>query len=359
MANKKYVVGAESVTEVVYLNMNVCATGGKKERLVFVDDDARADIVNHKRNYGQRRKVRRETVKELIVNNFTPGQSSMITLTFAPKEACKDSPSMEGDLDNLLSAVDLGSYRATDEDGIFYERQEEEKHSTPEIDDADIFINVPDISQIKERDNCDIFVEGDMEEPDDAFWNAVQIPTPEDKYQDLKVCNREFKKFIQRMNYRYENFRYVAVMTRQRNQRWHYHMFCNLPFVDYKSLLDVWKNGGVFVSVTDGENFEIKWKYMIQNMSKDKAPDLAGEKGYLSSRGLKRNVVFRSWKWDEAEQCREIGVYLKAHGHGELEYTSKSPAHEGECKYYKYDVALPKAFTNNGEAAPRQQEVPI
>lgn len=344
MANKKYIISADGVTEVVYLNMNVHASGGKKEINPFIDSGK--DNVTSKRNYAQRRKKRRETVKELIVNNFAPGKSSMITLTFQPEQA-RDTTDAKNQIEQPIWKE--GKWVADqpfDGEGVFVELPDEIVRPYVELDDADIFIDEPvqeSGKDIRKIDDSCIFLEGDVEEADWGAWELERIgmQKTKDKYCDLKVCNREFKKFIQRMNYYYENFRYVAVMARQENQRWHYHMFCNLAFIEHEELSAIWRNGGVYTTSTKKDVFEQKWKYVIKNMAEDGTADLEGENGYLASRGLQRNVVLRSWKQQEADQCIGVERYLKTRGQAELRFVSKSPEHEGECKYYHYQVVVP------------------
>ena len=50
---------------------------------------------------------------------------------------------------------------------------------------------------------------------------------PEKQFSDIKTTHKEFKKFVQRVNDHYDNFRYVATFSRQKNGNWHYHMICN------------------------------------------------------------------------------------------------------------------------------------
>src|SRR5690625_1709408 len=66
------------------------------------------------------------------------------------------------------------------------------------------------------------------------------------KYQ--KTANYEFKKYIQRLNYRVTGqkraiLKYTAVVERQRREAIHYHViFYNLPYTPFNELLDVWQN---------------------------------------------------------------------------------------------------------------------
>lgn len=348
MEQKKLVISADSVTEVVYQNMNIRATGGRKEPKLFIETSA--DAAMSQRNYAQRRKKRRETVKELITNNFCPGKSSMITLTFeAPK-----SPEFQEVLSSRFNPYSL--------DNLLVEEYDIAKLPVQTIPTEELFIedDGEDEPEPAPVNIDDIFVEDDEDEPVWGYMPLEQTkePEPKEPFQELQKCNTEFKKFIQRMNYYYENFRYVAVMAKQKKGNWHYHMFCNLPFIDYQELMEIWRNGGVYISKADKDSFEIQWKYMLKNMSEDKAPDLAGEKGYLASKGLKRNVVYRSWQRDEAEQVQKIEQYVQKRTKPILQHTSKSPEHEGECWYYRYDISIPEIVKPQDEAKRRERRKP-
>src|SRR5690625_7754800 len=66
--------------------------------------------------------------------------------------------------------------------------------------------------------------------------------------KDHKTANDEFKKFIQRLNYRVTGqkraiLKYTAVVERQRREAIHYHViFYNLTYTPFNEILDVWYN---------------------------------------------------------------------------------------------------------------------
>jgi wyosine [tRNA(Phe)-imidazoG37] synthetase (radical SAM superfamily) len=65
-----------------------------------------------------------------------------------------------------------------------------------------------------------------------------------EKIQDLDFTHKEFKKFIQRMNRRYEDFIYLATFSRQENGTWHYHMITNMIMDEsVNNIQNIWGNG--------------------------------------------------------------------------------------------------------------------
>lgn len=275
MAHEKLIIGANEITKIIYVGTNVKAKGGKKEKQRRYIDDRKSDFTYdvlgrqvwekqiavgkyHVKNYKQRNKNRRNVVGELIYNNFQPNKSAMITLTFAniKKE------------DVEKSCFDIK------EDHPFYEANK--AIQTMELNYAAM---------------------NDIFSPGAALESAVSIDSEnnDERYHDLKTCNKEFKKYIQKMNYRYDNFKYVAVMARQENGNWHYHMICNIVFIDFNELKQVWGLGGVNIQkISSKTQLNKVMNYSCKNMNNAKL-DIKGEKGYLASKGLNRNIVLRSW----------------------------------------------------------------
>ena len=71
---------------------------------------------------------------------------------------------------------------------------------------------------------------------------------------DLKTANYIFNKFILRMNYKYNNFEYLAVPEFQKRGAVHYHLLCNLPFIEIAELQELWGQGFVKINKIDDVN---------------------------------------------------------------------------------------------------------
>jgi len=116
---------------------------------------------------------------------------------------------------------------------------------------------------------------------------------------DVKQANKEFKKFIQRLRYRYgKNFKYANVIQFQKRGAVHYHMMSDLPYIPHEDLEKIWGKGFVYVNkITHVDNVGA---YMIRYMGKDMTDTrLMGQKSYMTSRNLVRP---REYVGDEAEQ---------------------------------------------------------
>lgn len=305
MAEKKIIISATEITEVIYFGSNLKSKGGKQEKNeVFIQDKAfeevekdgciltsgKGELVGqyHIKNYQQRKKSRRHTVDELVVNNFHVNKCSIITLTFGDKN--------EGISANTgtssVSPLEVGAAKVAEE-----------------VENG-----------------------GDFQTQFEAFYNSIVAPglkhlhkdtaETQSQYTDLAICNKEFKKFIQRMTYRYDGFKYVAVMGKQSNGNWHYHMICNIAYIRFAELKEIWGLGGAYIKkIGNKEQFAKSKNYLKKNM-KEAATYLEGKKGYLASKGLSRNIELRSWVEKESneytKQARRLEEIKK-----EVDYTRK------------------------------------
>lgn len=117
--------------------------------------------------------------------------------------------------------------------------------------------------------------------------------TFKENLKDVKKANKEFKLFIKRLkqyiNYNFDkNFKlkYLAVIEFQERGAIHYHMLCNIPYIDLHIIQnDIWKNGICFINkITHVDNLGA---YIVKYITKDVNDfRLMGEKGYLRSNNL-------------------------------------------------------------------------
>lgn len=130
--------------------------------------------------------------------------------------------------------------------------------------------------------------------------------TFENEQFDLTDAHRKFKRFIQRVNSHYDNFRYLATFNRQSNGRWHYHVLCNFaPTIRNREVWELWNHGITFITYFDKQSlFPQAINYLIDNMV-ESAGETQGKHGYLCSGNLERNIVLKSYKDSDAEQFDE------------------------------------------------------
>lgn len=196
--------------------------------------------------------------------------------------------------------------------------------------------------------------------------------TFKENIQDLEFANREFTKFIQRLNYATTGqkkavLKYVAVNERQERGAIHYHVvFFNLPFVpvdknkaidfiekgklpkDYKvknNLYDLWGHGGVDAQALakDVKNADDVGSYMTKYMTKsyesEESETLSHKqrkeemykKRYLCSKELEKPLEVIMTE-------KELAIWQDTQAHKELFTTEFENEHLGKCRYTKYSI---------------------
>lgn len=147
--------------------------------------------------------------------------------------------------------------------------------------------------------NCNAWFKKDGE----PFLPLMFTFTFKDDYRNVKNANREFTKFIQRLNYhvfgeKKNQLKYVSVIEFQDKNRKgvvHYHaLFFNLPFFNVKKLKEIWGLGIVqYEKIEDPLGIA---KYVSKYISKSFDDErLCGEKCYFISRGLKQPIIVRDY----------------------------------------------------------------
>lgn len=116
-----------------------------------------------------------------------------------------------------------------------------------------------------------------------------------DNIQDTKYANREYSKFIQRLNFMItgnkEKFlKYVVVIEFQKRGAIHYHvLFFNLPYIEYlkTKMADLWGRG--YINIKSVDRVKNVAKYMSKYMSKEfDNPRLYRKRCYFPSSDLKQ-----------------------------------------------------------------------
>lgn len=108
---------------------------------------------------------------------------------------------------------------------------------------------------------------------------------------DLNFAHYEFDKFIKRLKTRFEGFQYISVIEFQKRGAIHFHLLCNLPYVDVNALSEVWGYG--FIKLNNIDNVDNVGAYVTKYMTKDNIDErLVGRKCYTMSKGLSKPVEY-------------------------------------------------------------------
>lgn len=125
-------------------------------------------------------------------------------------------------------------------------------------------------------------------------------------YTDLSKAHYEFKKFIQRVDSHYNDFRYIATFNRQSNGNWHYHLFANFPnTITNATIQSLWRKGITYITyIKTQADYRQSMDYLIQNMDQA-ANELKGKRGYLAPKDIERDKVYKSWNNQHTEEFNE------------------------------------------------------
>lgn len=108
--------------------------------------------------------------------------------------------------------------------------------------------------------------------------------------RDIKESNIRFTLFIRRLRHRIPYLKYLAVIEFQdRNGRGavHYHMLCNIPYMDWRKLKKLWSHGDIHIRRPKSQKQVVFYlpKYFDKNIH-----DLrfSGRRSFMYSKNLKR-----------------------------------------------------------------------
>lgn len=129
--------------------------------------------------------------------------------------------------------------------------------------------------------------------------NKFLTLTFEENVTDLNYSNNELKKWIDRVNYQVfhtkkREMKYVAVIEFQKRGAVHYHILCNMPYIDVNSLAKIWGHGFIKLNKIKGDKGRFGsdecdnvGAYVCKYMTKDNDDErLKGRKSYLMSQNL-------------------------------------------------------------------------
>lgn len=111
----------------------------------------------------------------------------------------------------------------------------------------------------------------------------------------LDLANSKFKTFIQRLKVRYPNFKYLCVPEFMKNGRVHYHLLCNIPYIDNLQLTNIWGNGFTFIRRID--NIDNLGAYICKYLGKANFdPRYFQHNKFFYSYNLLRPIIIDTYK---------------------------------------------------------------
>lgn len=109
------------------------------------------------------------------------------------------------------------------------------------------------------------------------------------KEDKINEANKILSNFLKRLGYKYKiKVEYLCVPELQKNGKIHFHLLCNLPYIDVVELELVWKYG--IVHITKIDDIQNLGAYLSSYVDKDFGKAFAGRKHFFKSSGVKYPV---------------------------------------------------------------------
>jgi len=126
------------------------------------------------------------------------------------------------------------------------------------------------------------------------FWTF----TFRNNVDDINYANRFFKKFTQRLRYKYPDIKFIAVVEFQKRGAVHYHVVLN-QYVDFYEMSGIWRYGFCLVKRVNNRRHLVNYvlKYLKKFSPKDRR--LWGKKVYHTSRNLIKPDDFTNMSMSE------------------------------------------------------------
>lgn len=116
--------------------------------------------------------------------------------------------------------------------------------------------------------------------------------TFKENIQDITITNKEFKYFIQRLNYylyqtKVQTLKYIATWEKQKRGAIHYHViFFDFPYIPKEKLQDLWTHGFIKINRIDVDSKENRGRYLSKYFGKDLELKEHKKKAFFKSQNL-------------------------------------------------------------------------
>ncbi|MEI7615585.1 MAG: hypothetical protein WCJ54_02640 [Actinomycetota bacterium] len=107
---------------------------------------------------------------------------------------------------------------------------------------------------------------------------------------DVTKANRHFSKFIMRLKYIYDDFKYISIIEFQHRGAVHYHFLCNIPYIDSSELSKLWGQG--FIKINRIHHVDNLGAYVCKYLQKDmQEARLFNRKKFFKSQNLQQSII--------------------------------------------------------------------
>lgn len=107
---------------------------------------------------------------------------------------------------------------------------------------------------------------------------------------DISASNKRLRTFIKKLQTQFPDFKYIAVLEFQQRGAVHYHMLCNLPYIEKEELASNWGHG--FIDIQYVRDTQKIGGYLAKYMAKNCTdPRFTEHRSYFTSKNLNRPTV--------------------------------------------------------------------
>jgi hypothetical protein len=121
--------------------------------------------------------------------------------------------------------------------------------------------------------------------------------TFKENVQEINQTNREFKYFIQRLNYylyktKIQSLKYIATWEKQKRGAIHYHViFFDFPYIAKEKLQALWAHGFIKINRVEVDSKENRGRYLSKYFGKDLELKEHKKKAFFKSQNLKVPLI--------------------------------------------------------------------
>ncbi|EAW7187113.1 Rep protein [Listeria monocytogenes] len=166
--------------------------------------------------------------------------------------------------------------------------------------------------------------------------------TFKENHTDIAYTNKEFEKFIKRLNYhlyksKKQVIKYLATWEKQKRGAIHYHViFFYFPYIKNKELERVWGHGFIKINKIDVDSKDNRGRYVSKYFSKDLELKEHKKKAFFKSQNLKMPRVRKTILTDEMIETfnRENIIFIKHYNRKFYDRLAKITNDNGEEPRY-------------------------
>lgn len=174
--------------------------------------------------------------------------------------------------------------------------------------------------------------------------------TFKENIDDIEYANKEFKKFIKRLNYKVHKtkkakLKYIAAWELQKRGAIHYHIILfSMPYIKYENLKNMWPLGSVFINKIKVDKKENVGRYISKYLEKN-----IDDQDFLL-KYMHKKRVFKSKNLKMPLEIRELNDKLKEFNDDEIlfqkTYKGIRKTNEG---YEEYNIRYTKLSSKGGD----------